>query len=124
MVVDEGQGVVDDVDHVIEIDEEQRLGAHALDGEIDIADQNVGTRGDVNEIRDASVEVQLGGDAVDFQEDAIDAEIRNVEHDIVLRIFVRPARAARYGRSAGRRSRRGALSRQTVGQQSSIESTR
>lgn len=33
VVVDEGQGVVDDVNDVIQIDQEQRAGADVLDGE-------------------------------------------------------------------------------------------
>ena len=73
-----------------------------------------------HEIGDLRVQIQLRGDTVDFQEDSIDAEIRNVEHDIVFGEFVRASRAAGDGRALHRPTRR-ALPRQAVGAQRSIE---
>src|SRR6476619_6954545 len=97
MIVDKRQSLIDDVDDIIQIDEKQCLGAHALHGQIDSANEHVGAGVDANEIRDAGIQIQLRGEAIDLQENAIDAEVRNVEDDSVFRIFVRATSAASYG---------------------------
>src|SRR5690349_12414775 len=89
MVVEEGQRVVDDIVDVVEIDEQQRLRAHTLNRQVDISDQNIGAGIDAHEIGDPRVEIELGGYAINLQKDSLDAKIRNVEHHIVFRIFVR-----------------------------------
>src|SRR5437868_2353032 len=120
MVIDESQSLIDDVDDVIEIDEKQRLRAHSLDGEIDSTDQDVGSRIDANEVRHARIEVQLRSNAVDFQKNPLDAQIRNVEHDVVFRKFVRASGAAGYLLRTGHRTAGSSLSRQTVRAQRAI----
>src|SRR5205814_3849587 len=98
--------------------------SHPLDGEIDGADQNVGSRIDANVVRNACIEVQLCGDAVDFEEDSVDAEIWNVEDDIVLGIFVRTSSSTSHLLRSGDCASCSALSRQAIGAQGSIESAR
>src|SRR5205823_6339232 len=124
MIVDESQSLIDDVHDVVEIDEKQRLRTHSLDGEIDSTDQNVGSRIDANEVRHARVKVQLGGNAVDFQKDSLDAQIRNVEHDVVLWKFMGASRAARNLLRSGHGAAGSSLSRQTIHAKRSVESTR
>src|SRR5689334_1926702 len=123
MVVQEGQRVVDDVVDVVEIDEQQGLCADTLNCQIDISNQHIRTRIDAHEIGDSRVEIQLRSYAIDFEKDSLDAEIRNVEHDIVFRILVRASGSTGDLCTAGN-STCGPLRGETVDSQSSVERAR
>ena len=118
--VDEGQGVIDDVVDIVEINEQQSLRANTLNCQIDIADENVGTRIDSYQIRNPRVEIQLRGYAIHFEENSVDAKVRHVEHDVVLGKFVRSSSAARHLRAARNTTSR-ALRGQAINAQSAIE---
>src|SRR5688572_14257091 len=120
MIVDEGQRLVDDVHDIVEIYQQQHLCTYTLNREIDVADQHVGAGIDSDEIRDPRIQIKLGGQAVDFEKDAIHAEIRNVEHHVVLGELLRPWRPAGHSRT-GNSTASCTLTRQTVSAQSSIE---
>ena len=85
MVVDECERVVDDVVDVVQVDEQQRLCPHALDGEIDLSDEHFGAPVHADEVCDSCVQIDRCRDAMNLVQitAGVDVGIQQVQLGIV-----------------------------------------